>query len=70
MSVPSRAALQGIARSAPKTSDRRCLASDRSEDFEVARNNVAALFTTAKIIRPKSVRQESYEIYLVGLNRK
>ena len=42
----------------------------QGEDFELARSNVAALFTTVKIIRPKSVRQESYEIYLVGLNRK
>ncbi len=42
----------------------------QGEDFETARDNVRALFTSCKIIKPRSVRQESYEIYLVGLNRK
>jgi 23S rRNA (uridine2552-2'-O)-methyltransferase len=42
----------------------------QGEDFETARDNVRALFTTVKIVKPRSVRQESYEIYLVGLNRK
>ena len=39
-------------------------------DFEEARAKVRELFQTVKIVRPKSVRTESYEIYLVGLNRK
>jgi 23S rRNA (uridine2552-2'-O)-methyltransferase len=42
----------------------------QGEDFETARDNVRALFTTVKIVKPRSVRQESYEIYLIGLNRK
>jgi 23S rRNA (uridine2552-2'-O)-methyltransferase len=42
----------------------------QGEDFEVARDKARELFSTVKIIRPKSVRSESYEIYLVGLNRK
>ncbi len=42
----------------------------QGEDFEVARAELRNLFSTVKIIRPKSVRSESYEIYLVGLNRK
>jgi 23S rRNA (uridine2552-2'-O)-methyltransferase len=42
----------------------------QGEDFEAARNKMRELFNTVKIIRPKSVRSESYEIYLAGLNRK
>ncbi len=42
----------------------------QGEDFETARDNVRALFNQTKIIKPRSVRQESYEIYLVGLNRR
>lgn len=42
----------------------------QGEDFEIARAKVRELFNTAKIVRPKSIRSESYEIYLVGLNRK
>jgi 23S rRNA (uridine2552-2'-O)-methyltransferase len=42
----------------------------QGEDFETARSNLRALFNQTRIIRPKSVRQESYEIYLVGLNKK
>jgi 23S rRNA (uridine2552-2'-O)-methyltransferase len=42
----------------------------QGEDFEVARDKVRDLFSMVKIVRPKSVRPESYEIYLVGLNRK
>lgn len=42
----------------------------QGEDFEIARDNVRALFNETKIVKPRSVRQESYEIYLVGLNRK
>ena len=42
----------------------------QGEDFEAARGAVRELFQTAKIVRPKSVRSESYEIYLVGLNRR
>ncbi len=42
----------------------------QGEDFEQARNKLRELFNEVKIIRPKSVRTESYEIYLAGLNRK
>ena len=31
---------------------------------------VRQLFTTARVLRPSSVRSESYEIYLVGLGRR
>ncbi|MCP4676638.1 MAG: RlmE family RNA methyltransferase [Deltaproteobacteria bacterium] len=40
------------------------------EDFEKAREQLRELFTKVKVVRPKSVRSESYEIYLVGLDRK
>ncbi len=40
------------------------------EDFDAARNHMRTIFETVKIIKPKSVRTESYEIYLVGLNKK
>lgn len=39
------------------------------EDFEDARQQVRALFGTEKIVRPKSVRSESYETYVVGMSR-
>ena len=42
----------------------------QGEDFEAARGRLRELFDTVKIIRPDAVRSESYEIYLVGLNRK
>jgi 23S rRNA (uridine2552-2'-O)-methyltransferase len=42
----------------------------QGEDFEKARDRVRQLFATCKIIRPRSVRSESYEIYVVGLGRK
>ncbi len=42
----------------------------QGEDFEIARSKLRDLFQTVKIVRPRSVRAESYEIYLVGLNRK
>lgn len=42
----------------------------QGEDFEKARERVRQLFATCKIVRPQSVRSESYEIYVVGLNRK
>ncbi len=41
----------------------------QGEDFETAREEVRRLFEKHKIIRPRSVRTESYEIYLVGLCR-
>ena len=40
------------------------------EDFEEARARMRAFFTTVRVIKPSSVRSESYEIYLVGLDRK
>jgi 23S rRNA (uridine2552-2'-O)-methyltransferase len=42
----------------------------QGEDFDKARDRVRQLFAACKIIRPRSVRSESYEIYLVGLGRK
>lgn len=42
----------------------------QGEDFENARSKLRELFNTVKIVRPNAVRTESYEIYLVGLNRK
>lgn len=41
----------------------------QGEDFEAARERVRAAFGTARVLRPRSVRSESYEIYLVGLSR-
>ncbi len=42
----------------------------QGEDFETARDKVRSLFVKARIIKPAGVRAESYEIYLVGLERK
>ncbi|MBN2527329.1 MAG: RlmE family RNA methyltransferase [Deltaproteobacteria bacterium] len=39
------------------------------EDFENARQEVRRLFGKDKIIRPKSVRSESFETYVVGMAR-
>ena len=39
-------------------------------DFETARQEVLERYEKARIIRPKSVRSESYEIYLLGLGRR
>jgi len=36
-------------------------------DFEDARNAVREVFTTVRTIRPKATRDESYELFLVGL---
>jgi len=40
------------------------------EDFEQARARMRGIFRTVRVIKPASVRSESYEIYLVGLDRK
>jgi 23S rRNA (uridine2552-2'-O)-methyltransferase len=42
----------------------------QGEDFEEARDAVRQLFGKARVLRPSSVRSESYEIYLVGLGRR
>jgi 23S rRNA (uridine2552-2'-O)-methyltransferase len=42
----------------------------QGEEFETARTNLRALFAEVRVIRPQSVRAESYEVYLVGLGRK
>jgi 23S rRNA (uridine2552-2'-O)-methyltransferase len=39
------------------------------EDFNQASENVKNLFEKKRIIKPKSVRKESYEVYITGLNR-
>ncbi len=38
-------------------------------DFEEARERVRATFDKARVLRPRGVRTESYEVYLVGLSR-
>lgn len=40
------------------------------EDFERARLLMREIFRTVRAIKPTSVRSESYEIYLVGLDKK
>ncbi|MCP4599924.1 MAG: RlmE family RNA methyltransferase [Proteobacteria bacterium] len=40
------------------------------EDFDTARNQVRELFTTTRVMKPSSVRSESYEIYIIGLNKR
>ena len=42
----------------------------QGEDFDAARQKVSDSFLKTKIIRPTSVRSESYEVYLVGLSRR
>ncbi|MDD5306443.1 MAG: RlmE family RNA methyltransferase [Deltaproteobacteria bacterium] len=42
----------------------------QGEDFAAARERVARLFSTVRILRPRSVRSESYEVYVVGLDRR
>lgn len=42
----------------------------QGEEFEAARTHVRDLFAAARVIRPTSVRTESYEIYIVGLDRR
>jgi 23S rRNA (uridine2552-2'-O)-methyltransferase len=42
----------------------------QGEDFETARSRVREHFSEARVIRPTSVRSESYEVYLVGLRRR
>jgi 23S rRNA (uridine2552-2'-O)-methyltransferase len=37
-------------------------------EFEEARDAVREVFGKVRIIRPKATRDESYEVYLVGLN--
>ena len=39
-------------------------------DFEVARDRVREQFEEVRVVRPRSVRSESYEVYLVGLHRR
>lgn len=40
------------------------------EEFDNARSSVRDLFDRVRVIRPTSVRSQSYEIYLVGLGRR
>ncbi len=42
----------------------------QGEDFETARARVRELFVKARVLRPESVRSESYEIYIAGLERR
>lgn len=42
----------------------------QGEDFEAAREKVRQIFNKARIFRPQSIRSESYEVYLVGLDKR
>ncbi len=42
----------------------------QGEDFETARARVRELFVKARVLRPESVRSESYEIYIAGIERR
>jgi 23S rRNA (uridine2552-2'-O)-methyltransferase len=42
----------------------------QGEDFEKARDKVTDVFGRCRVIRPKSVRSQSFETYLVGLSKK
>ena len=42
----------------------------QGEEFESARSKVREQFAEARVIRPTSVRSESFEVYLVGLRRR
>ncbi|MCP4200215.1 MAG: RlmE family RNA methyltransferase [Proteobacteria bacterium] len=39
-------------------------------EFQTARDRVRDIFTKVQIMKPASIRSESYEIYIVGLNRR
>jgi 23S rRNA (uridine2552-2'-O)-methyltransferase len=41
-----------------------------SEDFAAARDALRALFTEVKVIRPEGTRSSSFEVFLVGVERK
>jgi 23S rRNA (uridine2552-2'-O)-methyltransferase len=40
------------------------------EEFQTARDRLREIFTKVQIMKPASIRSESYEIYIVGLNRR
>lgn len=42
----------------------------QGQEFEDARNAVREAFGKVRIIRPKATRDESYEVFLVGLGRR
>lgn len=42
----------------------------QGEDFDTARERVRAGFEKARVLRPRGVRTESLEVYLVGLSRR
>ena len=41
-----------------------------SEDFEQFRNQMREMFAKVEVLRPKSTRKESKEVFLIGFNRK
>jgi 23S rRNA (uridine2552-2'-O)-methyltransferase len=41
-----------------------------SDGFESLRNQIRAEYTKVEVVRPKSTRKESKEIFLVGMSRK
>ena len=42
----------------------------QGQEFEDARNAVREAFGKVRVIRPKATRDESYEVFLVGLGRR
>lgn len=41
-----------------------------SEDLPKAKERIRKLFTEVRLLRPEATRQQSYEVFLVGLGRK
>jgi 23S rRNA U2552 (ribose-2'-O)-methylase RlmE/FtsJ len=39
-------------------------------DFEQARREVATSFATAKVVKPKGTRDNSVEVFIVGLSKR
>ncbi len=42
----------------------------QSEDFELFRGQMRAVFSKVEILRPESTRKESKEIFLIGISKK
>lgn len=41
-----------------------------SEDFNSAKDRAKAVFAEVRVLRPEATRAQSYEVFVVGLNRK
>ena len=42
----------------------------QGEDHNLLIDRLKAIFSTVKVFKPKAVRSESFEVYLIGLNKK